>query len=70
VRDFELDRPVDAVAIEANNSAKQVPVEPLAVKVPFVVVPLIAWHTAAVVYNLGLWIVVKKDLGYFKMVKN
>lgn len=54
MRDFELDRPVDAVAVTATNAPAPGGAEPLAVKVPFIAIPIIVWAHAAVVQQVAL----------------
>ncbi|MDH7576445.1 MAG: hypothetical protein QHH75_01240 [Bacillota bacterium] len=61
MREFELDRSVDAVAIEASNSSSDGEVRPLVLYTPFVVTPLVAYnvvavvHTAAAAVTAALW---------------
>jgi hypothetical protein len=56
VRDFELDCPVDAVAIEANNLPGSRGPEPLAVYVSFIPTPVAVWAHAAVVQQVAFWV--------------
>ncbi|MCL6558238.1 MAG: hypothetical protein K6U74_05455 [Firmicutes bacterium] len=39
MREFELDRPVDAVAVMAGNSSPDTGIRPMGTYVPFVVIP-------------------------------
>ncbi|MDQ0286239.1 hypothetical protein J2Z49_001351 [Desulfofundulus luciae] len=40
MREFELDRPVDAVAVMAGNSSPDTGIRPTAIYTPFVVLPI------------------------------
>lgn len=60
MRDFELDRPVDAVAMKANNPPKPVPVEPEG----FLVSPLALYTVVGVAAHLVAAVAAAVYLGY------
>jgi hypothetical protein len=55
MRDFELDRPVDAVGVMAKNPPRAEEITPQALYVPFVLaaIAVIAYAYAAIVNQVG-----------------
>lgn len=53
MRDFELDRPVDAVGVMAKNPPGAEEITPQALHVPLVAVAVIVYAYAAIVNQIG-----------------